>query len=249
MHNKIEYRDQFRSAEKASKYDAAYAEQGYASLLYQIEKVYLRESILAFRQTHLHIKLLDFACGTGRITTFVEPLVDQSVGVDISESMLELAKLKTNNTQFVCGDLTTDPSICPGPFDLITVFRFVTNAEPQLRETALLGLQARLRDDHSRLIFNVHRNIHSYLFLQRVIQKIKPPASEVDWNYLSIQEARQLALLSGLKIERIFGFGFLSSHIANHIPYKIALKIEYELSRVPFINQFGCEFIAVCSLL
>jgi SAM-dependent methyltransferase len=249
MHNKIEYRDQFRSAERASKYDAGYIEQGYASLLYQIEKEYLRESISAFRQNHSHIKLLDFACGTGRITTFVEPLVDQSVGIDISESMLELAKTKTRTTEFICGDLTTDPSICPGPFDLITVFRFVTNAEPQLRETALLYLQARLRDHHSWLIFNVHRNINSYLFLHRIIQKMKPAASEYDWNYLSIQEARQLAQLSGLKIERIFGFGFLSSHIAAHIPYKIALKIESGLSRVPFLNKFGCEFIAVCSLI
>jgi SAM-dependent methyltransferase len=246
MNHKIEYRDQFRSAERASKYDAGYVEQGYASLLYQIEKVYLRESISAFRKTHPQIKLLDFACGTGRITTFIEPLVDQCVGLDISESMLELAKTKTRTTEFICGDLTTDPSICPGPFDLITVFRFVTNAEPQLREAALFCLQAQLRDHHSRLIFNVHRNINSYLFLHRILQKIKPTATEYDWNYLSIKEARQLAHLSGLKIERIIGFGFLSSHIAAHIPYKIALKIEWGLSRVPFINQFGCEFIAVC---
>ncbi|MBN2503231.1 MAG: class I SAM-dependent methyltransferase [Anaerolineales bacterium] len=243
---KTEYRDQFQSREAAASYDAQYAQGGYAGLLDQVEKEILRERIVTIRRTHPGIDMLDFACGTGRITAFLEALVDRSVGLDISPSMLERARMNTARTEFVCGDLTTDPALCPGPFDLIVTFRFVTNAGPQLREAALLRLRDRFRGKDSRLIFNVHRSIHSYLVLHWVMQKLKRTAPDHDWHYMSIPEAHRLARRCGFEIESLTGFGFLSSHIAGRLPSQLALKIERLMSRIPGFNWFGSEFIAVC---
>src|SRR5438874_9368849 len=68
-------------------------------------------------------RYLDFACGTGRITQRVEPLAVESIGVDVSESMLAAARLKCQKTRFVCVDLTREePDL--GTFDLVTSFRF-----------------------------------------------------------------------------------------------------------------------------
>ena len=50
------------------------------------EEEYLRDMIP--RLTRGGGRYLDFACGTGRITAIVAPLVGESVGVDVSESML-----------------------------------------------------------------------------------------------------------------------------------------------------------------
>lgn len=246
MKTNIEYRQQFQSKEVAASYDAQYAEDGYARLLYQLEKERLQEIVVAMRQTHHRIETLDFACGTGRITAFLETIVDKSVGIDISSSMLERAGMNTTQTELICGDLTTDPSLCPGPFDLVVTFRFVTNAEPELREAALLHLRERLRDKDSCIIFNVHRSLTSYLFFHWLIQKARHTTPNHDWKYMSIQEARVLARRCGLEFERVIGFGFLSSHIARRLPYQVALTIERNLSRIPGINLLGSEFIAVC---
>ena len=52
------------------------------------------------------IALLDFACGTGRITEFLEDKVNYSTGVDVSESMLKIARKKLKLTKIIKADLT-----------------------------------------------------------------------------------------------------------------------------------------------
>jgi len=242
----IEYRQQFQSQEIADIYDARYANpENYGNLLFKIEQLYLSKQIDAMTKEHLRIEMLDFACGTGRITAFLENMVDRSVGLDISMSMLRRAKAKTRHTEFVHGDITTDPELCLGPFDLIVTFRFITNAEPELREAVLLQLRQRLRNKNSRLIFNVHRNLHSYLLFHWGLQKVRPDTNHV-WNYLTIQNVRNLTRRCGLEIEHTIGFGFLSSHIATRLGFNTALQIEKSLSRIPILNHFGSEFIVIC---
>jgi ubiquinone/menaquinone biosynthesis C-methylase UbiE len=101
-------------------------------------------------------RYLDFACGTGRITSIVAPLVRASTGVDISESMLAGARQKCPRTRFVCVDLT-QASAELGPFDLATSFRFFGNAEPRVRDAVLRAL-ARVVRPGGCLIVNNHRN-------------------------------------------------------------------------------------------
>lgn len=241
-----DYRKQFQSREAAESYDARYAEDNYANILYNIEKYYLGKSVDSMRKTISSIESLDFACGTGRITSVLEPLVDKSIGLDISSDMLERAKINTNLSEFLCGDLTTDDTLCQGPFDLITTFRFVTNAEPELREKALIALRKRMRSFDSRLVFNVHRNFGSYLFFHWAIQKLRRNKEKHKWNYMSRREARQLVTKCGLQVEKMIGFGLLSTYLTKLLPTNTAQRIEYGLSKMPIINWFGSEFIVIC---
>lgn len=51
---------------------------------------------------------LDFACGTGRVTTVAGPLFGEVVGVDVSQSMLACARVPSN-VKLVKADLTVAP--------------------------------------------------------------------------------------------------------------------------------------------
>ena len=54
--------------------------------------------------------------------------------------MLDAAVEKTGATSLLCKDITGADDRVEGQYDLITAFRFLTNAEPELRAAALAGL-------------------------------------------------------------------------------------------------------------
>ena len=87
---------------------------------------------------------LDFACVTGWITPVVAPLAEESYGVDVSESMLRVAREKCPDTHFFCADITRDRCELE-PFDLITAFRLFENAEDALRWDALSSIHGLMR--------------------------------------------------------------------------------------------------------
>ena len=73
-------------------------------------------------------RFLDFAGGTGRITKLIEPFVLESIAIDVSESMLAVAKKKCKRTKFILADITKVPMNLE-PFDLVTAFRFFGNRD------------------------------------------------------------------------------------------------------------------------
>lgn len=101
-------------------------------------------------------RYLDFACGTGRMTQSIEPLAAETVGVDVSPTMLRVAREKMPGVRFIEQDLTaSQPDI--GTFDLVTSFRFFGNAEHSLRVAVLNALNGVLRPG-GYLLINNHRN-------------------------------------------------------------------------------------------
>src|SRR5688500_16110062 len=110
-------------------------------------------------------RCLDFACGTGRVTSRVEPMASESYGVDVSESMLNSARAKCRSTTFVCADLTKE-DVDLGTFDVVTAFRFFGNAQDELRASALHAIHRRLRPG-GYLVMNNHRNPNSFLAVWR----------------------------------------------------------------------------------
>jgi SAM-dependent methyltransferase len=87
---------------------------------------------------------LDFACGTGRITTQVEPRAARSYAVDVSERMIAEARQKCQKTIFILQDITRQ-ALQLANVDLVTSFRFFGNAQDALRQEALAALHAVLR--------------------------------------------------------------------------------------------------------
>ena len=65
-------------------------------------------------------RYLDFACGTGRILRHCRPKVQSSTGVDVSVSMLEIARKESPSSKIICADLTTATPLDSQLFELIT---------------------------------------------------------------------------------------------------------------------------------
>jgi SAM-dependent methyltransferase len=183
---------------KGDTYDASIATQPFDAYMAKYEEEYLRDVIP--RLVPGGGRYLDFACGTGRITSIVAPLVTESVGVDISESMLSAARAKCPGTRFVCADIAQQP-VDLGQFDLITSFRFFGNAEPDLRMAALRAITGLLRGG-GHLVINSHRNPHG---IGTLLQGVAGGTHDMDLTFWKI--ARMLRE-QGLRIEAVRPIGF-----------------------------------------
>jgi len=147
-------------------YDQRLAEVPFDAYMAHWEHVHL-QAIIRERFPSGVGRYLDFACGTARVTSTVAALARETVGVDISPSMLKMAQAKLPQARFHRADLTAeDPDL--GSFDLITSFRFFGNAQDELREGVLRALVRRLAPNGT-LIINSHRNPRAlYAVLDRL---------------------------------------------------------------------------------
>ena len=128
-------------------------------ILFDLEKrIVFDES----RESETH---LDFACGTGRWLCL--PNIKSSVGIDISESMLKVARKNKKNAILYNFNFRKVDKLKGEYFDLITVFRFFPNADPLLRQDAIKYISKKLKPE-GKLIFNNHRNFWSlsYIFFR-----------------------------------------------------------------------------------
>lgn len=139
---------------KGDEYDDALNANPWDTYMHLVETSFLEEVVPGLFDERP--RYLDFACGTGRITSVVAPYAGETVGVDVSESMLAEARRKVPSGHFVFADLTRERSEL-GQFDLITSFRFFGNAQPELR-VAALGALNRHQPTGGYLIINNHRN-------------------------------------------------------------------------------------------
>lgn len=240
------YRSRFEGPSTADEYDRLYDPRSYATILWQIERQQLAMVIEELRRTHDSICYLDFAAGTGRIISFVEEYVDESVGIEISPDMATRARSKLRKSRIICMDITKGSKI-EGRYDLITAFRFVLNAESELRHSALKALAARLRDNTSLLVFNNHGNTLSHKLLLLPWHRLRSlwRGKEPGGSYMTSRTARRLAKASDLEIIQIFGCGFVGARLARRIPFdKIAL-LERRLATVRALAPFGVNQIYV----
>ena len=172
-------------------YDSALAADSFDSYMARWEECYLRKSIPPLFPGRIP-RYLDFACGTGRITTIMARMALEVVGVDISESMLAVAAQKVPSATLVCGDITTQ-RLELGLFDAITSFRFFGNAQPDLRSAVLRALNP-LQQIGGYLIVNNHRNPSS---VANLIGRARGRGSKMD---LTHSRFRRLLKDSGYTI-------------------------------------------------
>src|ERR1019366_1533581 len=97
-----------------------YGAGSYSSFIWGLQRPVLEKILADFRQTHGPVRLLDFACGTGRVISALEPLVDAAEGVDISENMVEIARKKCRAARLRVGDIFLQPEMLQPPYDVIT---------------------------------------------------------------------------------------------------------------------------------
>lgn len=226
--------------DRGEDYDQTFFESGHRALIWEYEKIFLDRVVKLFPNSQ-GIRHLDFACGTGRIVAFLESKVENSIGVDISPTMLEVARKRVTNSHLICADITQSDVLKNTWFNLITAFRFFPNAEPDLRLAAMSHLVERLAPS-GRIVFNNHLNKSSVIFyLLRLFNK--PFASEGVEN----SEMFDLIQKSGLEIEKIFHVG-ISPAIdnVNILPMWIIRLIENVASQNLFLHKLSQNTVFVC---
>ena len=232
------YTDSHKKQGKGAGYDEHYGADRWRRFLWSQEQRALKD----FASTCLkgkEIHLLDFACGTGRVCEFFEPYVETAVGIDVSPSMLEIARQKLEKTQIIEADITKDAAVLAGrKFNLITAFRFFLNAEPELRTSALKTLVP-LLDDDGYFVFNNHRNSTSPLV------RFKYQRSHNKRNFMSMPQMCDLMHQFGLEVIKIYPIGFLPLPKIKLPPF-INNAIDNIARRFTSLENFSESPIAVC---
>ena len=140
--------------EKGETYHANFCDRRGRHLVWKWEKSILRE-------IHFGPRHLDFACGTGRI---IEELhSEEKFGFDISEKMVSVARDNNPDVKFIVANFATDEIKLP-LFDSVTTFRFLPNADTNLRKSALQFINRNLKMNGT-LVLNNHRNFWSIPFI------------------------------------------------------------------------------------
>ena len=240
---KVNYTESHKYEAKGAEYEAYYQNKAWQKFLWSREQdiiLEILEKYFAGRDVHL----LDFACGTGRITEFMENRVKTSTGVDVSSSMLAIAKEKLKRTEIIEADITAENVIKPKKFNLITAFRFFLNAEPELRSAAIKAI-AKLMDKDSYLVFNNHQNSGSpWIRLRNAHYRKNNP--EATFNVMSIEQMKNLAEEAGLEIIEIYPAGFFNPPKIP-VPDCLNRAIDWAAGKFNILNRFSENLIAVCS--
>jgi SAM-dependent methyltransferase len=198
------YRQSHLGADKARSYDEDLWDPRAAKGLDWLIEQQLLADVLPYALPPGARSAADFACGTGRILEFLNRYFPSPVGIDISPDMLALARARCPRAALILGDTTTTHDLAPGPFDLITAFRFFLNAEPSLRSQALAWMGRSLRPG-GLVIANFHLNPASlrgtYLRL-RTTGVTRP-------SMMSVNDACQLFETHAFTVRQILGYSFL----------------------------------------
>ena len=239
---KISYKESHKYAGKGAEYETHYQTEAWERFLWSREQ----EIILKILDKYLadrDIDLLDFACGTGRITGILEDRVKTSTGVDVSGSMLAIANKKLERTEIIEADITAENVLKGRKFNLITAFRFFLNAEPELRSAAIKALVELLGED-GYFVFNNHHSLGSP-WIKLLYGRHLRRNPEGIFNVMSIEQMNNLVEGVGLEIVEIYPVGFFHPPKVP-VSYRLNRAIDCVACRFKFLNRFSESPIAVC---
>jgi len=239
---KISYRESHQYAAKGAEYERYYETQAWDRFLWSREQEILLgilEKYFSDRDVHL----LDFACGTGRVTSFLEDRVKTSTGIDVSGSMLAIARKKLKRTQIIEADITVENILKPRKFNLITAFRFFLNAEPELRSLAI-GELADLLTEDGYLVFNNHHSSGSPWIKLLYARHLRKNPQGI-FNVMSIEQMEELAESVGLQIVEMYPVGFFHPPKVP-VSYRLNRAIDNVACRFKSLNRLSESPIAVC---
>lgn len=188
---------------------------------------------------------LDFACGTGRMLGFFGKYAQTITGVDVSPSMLDVARARAPSAELILGDITREPLLGARRFEVISAFRFFPNAEPELRRDAMAELVRHL-DPKGILVFNNHRNPDS--LFHRTLKLLgrwepDPPGTR----RMMHSEVAAMVAEAGLRIVRAIPLGILPMEEGYFYGPPAAVEMaERVLSRLPLVRPLALNTIYVC---
>ncbi len=235
----MDYRKSHLQPGKGQSYHAAFSDDPYRNMVWQFEKGVL-DRILTVFYRNFEIHHFDFACGTGRILAYLEDRTKSSVGVDLSPSMLEVARKNKRSAEIIEADLTRSDVLGDRKFNMITAFRFFPNAKAELRMEAMQMLSRHL-DDNGYLVFNNHRNTGS------ARNRLARLFGRRGYRGMSIAEVKALLTENQLEIVKIYPLCvFPASEKHRLLPLFLLCPVEVFLSKCRPFRNFGGNLIFVC---
>jgi len=235
----MDYRESHRQEGKGESYQAAFSRNTYRSMIWQFEKNAL-DHILATFFLDAQIDLLDFACGTGRILNYLSSRTRQAVGVDLSQSMLEVARNNIGKGRIIEADLTREDILGDRKFNLITAFRFFPNAQPELRIQAMRVLSDHLADN-GYIVFNNHKNTGS------IRNRLARLCGRNEFRGMSLAEINDLLMESNLKVVKVYPLAiFPASEKRPLLPIFLLRPLDSILAWIRPFQNMGENLIFVC---
>lgn len=177
---------------RGADYDEGFLRLPHRALMWELEQRVL-DAVVA---TGDFAAVLDFACGTGRITRRLSEQLPGAriVGVDIAESMLDVARERAPEVDFINADGADLAGVVPaGSMDLVTAFRFFANADPELRARTTEGLATVVRPG-GYLLLNNHRNFWSTSYALRRLRPGSPAPGATNADVTAPFRARDFAV-------------------------------------------------------
>lgn len=189
-----------------------------------------------------NFSVLDFACGTGRITRILKEYFEKVVGVDVSPDMLSQARIALPDVHFLNIDLTKEEYEI-GQFEMITAFRFFLNAQPKLRRQALEVFSKHLKPG-GFLLLNNHLRASS--IAGQLIQ-FGRKIGLTKRNCLDSVEFKDLLWQHGFLVEKIFAFCLIPGfHRFPPVNAKLWLRLESMLWRFEGLHKYAEQEIILC---
>lgn len=240
---KKDYRSSHISQIKSARYEEEiYRFGSYDDYIWQEEKKILAREVHNLAKHNKKISYLDFACGGGRVLSFLEDQTAIAVGVDVSHSMLEYAHQRVKRARLIESDITTNDVLTDEAFDLITAFRFYLNAQSALRTNVFHLLKKKLRNKDAILIFNMHGNRFSTRFFTEILLRMRGRRL----NTSSYVEIKRFLDANGFKLVRWYGVGVLPKIFYRMFPPDIITFLDRALSRLPGVRFFAQDLIFIC---
>jgi SAM-dependent methyltransferase len=224
-------------------YDKLY-ESGYEHAQWtQLEMPFLR-ALFRERFDAGARRLLDVACGTGRILGLAEEIFPTTWGVDVSQPMLDVARGRCRQSVLVRRDLAAAP--LDERFDVVTAFRFFLGAEPELRDGVLKSIAAMLAPG-GILIANIHVNSASPLGVAyRVLDRILPGREALT---LARPDFERALAAQGFRVRQVHWYSYLprTGQWLTWIPRYAMGPVERVCRMLPLVPQWIAQsFIVVC---
>jgi ubiquinone/menaquinone biosynthesis C-methylase UbiE len=246
----ISYSERFQQKDAVESYDAnEYATGSYSTRIWQLQRPVLEKNLTDFRRARTEpVRLLDFACGTGRVLSCVEQFADTADGIDISENMVAVARTKCQRARLQVGNILSNPELLQKNYDVITCFRLLLNLESAMRGRILRELRRVIHEPSGRLLINIHGNSHSLRHPAIVWRRWRkqPETAEVMLNEMSVAETEKLLGESGFEVVQKIGFGHLPPGFYRTPLRAAAFAADGFLAGANSLSHWSVDILFVC---
>lgn len=199
----VGYSESHQSSTRALTYDGELSVGYQGGIWRERERGLILKTIAELRDRGAET-FVDLACGTGRVLELGAEAGLRAHGVDVSAAMLEVCRRRVPGAILSHSHLSKfQPE---GKQDLVTAFRFFTNAEPMLRSEAVATAH-RLLAPGGFFVSNVHLQVTSPGGAARQLARILTRA-EYPRPY-SWRSHRKLLGQGGFVVERVEPYGLL----------------------------------------